>query len=41
MPPERIVWTVPGPVRPERQDSFATSLDRLAAYLKIKTSFST
>jgi hypothetical protein len=32
---------VPGMVRPEDQACFATSLDRFAAYLKIKTSFST
>jgi hypothetical protein len=32
---------VPGTIRPEDQARFATSLDRFAAYLKIKTSSST
>jgi uncharacterized protein YndB with AHSA1/START domain len=32
---------VPGTFRPEDQARFATSLDRFAAYLKIKTSFPT
>jgi uncharacterized protein YndB with AHSA1/START domain len=32
---------VPDTFRPEDQARFATSLDRFAAYLKIKTSFST